>query len=126
MEATAHNKGMVLNLALSYGGRDEIIGAVKKILKDSATGKVTSSQMTKELFSSYLQTSHTPDPDLLIRTSGEYRLSNFLLWQAAYTEFYFTDVLWPDFGRKDLFEAITAYQARERRFGLTSEQLRNG
>lgn len=116
---------MTLNLALSYGGREEIIEAVKKILKDSETGKITSSQVTKELFSSYLQTSHIPDPDLLIRTSGEYRLSNFLPWQTAYTEFYFTDVLWPDFGREDLLNAISTYQMRERRFGLISEQLRN-
>ncbi|MDI6776508.1 MAG: isoprenyl transferase [Syntrophales bacterium] len=126
MEATAHNRGMIFNLALSYGGRDEIVEAVRKILKDSETDRITSFQVTKELFSRYLQTSHMPDPDLLIRTSGEYRLSNFLLWQTAYTELYFTDVLWPDFGRGDLLEAIAEYQARERRFGLTSEQLRNG
>jgi len=126
MEATAHNRGMILNLALSYGGRDEIIGAVRKILEDSNAGKITSQQITKEQFSSYLQTSPMPDPDLLIRTSGEYRLSNFFLWQTAYTEFYFTDVLWPDFGREDLLKAIAEYQTRERRFGLTSEQLKNG
>ena len=132
MEATAHNRGMILNLALSYGGRDEIVEAVREMLKDSEAGKITPSQVTKELFSRYLQLTgetpvlHIPDPDLLIRTSGEYRLSNFLLWQAAYTEFYFTDVLWPDFGREDLLEAIACYQTRERRFGLTSEQLKNG
>jgi len=123
VEKTAHNKGMVLNLALSYGGRDEIIEAVKGILEDSLYGKITRKDMTKELFSRYLYTADIPDPDLLIRTSGEYRLSNFLLWQTAYTEFYFTDVLWPDFRRKHLIDAIADFQRRERRFGLTSDQL---
>ncbi|MFA4916381.1 MAG: isoprenyl transferase [Syntrophales bacterium] len=125
IDATAHNTEMNLNLALSYGGRDEIIETVKKIVEDSNAGKIVSQQITKELFSGYLQTSHILDPDLLIRTSGEYRLSNFLLWQTAYTELYFTDVLWPDFGREDLFKAIAEYQTRERRFGLTSKQLKN-
>jgi undecaprenyl diphosphate synthase len=123
MNKTAHNKGMVLNLALSYGGRDEIIEAVKGILKDSEYGKITSKDLTKELFSRYLYTVDLPDPDLLIRTSGEYRLSNFLLWQTAYTELYFTDVLWPDFRQKHLIDAIADFQRRERRFGLTSDQL---
>jgi len=123
VDKTAHNKGMVLNLALSYGGRDEIIEAVKSILEDSQYGKITCQDLTKELFSRYLYTADIPDPDLLIRTSGEYRLSNFLLWQTAYTEFYFTDVLWPDFRRKHLIDAITDFQRRERRFGLTSDQL---
>ncbi|HVO65751.1 MAG TPA: isoprenyl transferase [Syntrophales bacterium] len=127
MNNTAHNKGMVLNLALSYGGRDEIIEAVKGILEDNRNGKITRQDMTKDLFSKYLYTADIPDPDLLIRTSGEYRLSNFLLWQTAYTEFYFTDVLWPDFRRKHLMDAIADFQSRERRFGLTSDQLqRNG
>ena len=120
---TAHNEGMVLNLALSYGGRDEIIEAVKGILKDSQYGKITCMDLTKELFSRYLYTVDMPNPDLLIRTSGEYRLSNFLLWQTAYTELYFTDVLWPDFRRKHLIDAIADFQRRERRFGLTSDQL---
>jgi undecaprenyl diphosphate synthase len=124
MEKTAHNEGMVLNLALSYGGRDEIVAAVKGILKDCQTGKITPQALTKELFSTYLYTADIPDPDLLIRTSGEYRLSNFLLWQSAYTEFYFSDVLWPDFRRRHLLEAIAEFQRRERRFGLTSNQLR--
>jgi undecaprenyl diphosphate synthase len=123
MNKTAHNKGMVLNLALSYGGRDEIIEAVKGILKDCQYGKITRKDLTKELFSRYLYNMDMPDPDLLIRTSGEYRLSNFLLWQTAYTELYFTDVLWPDFRRKHLIDAIADFQSRERRFGLTSDQL---
>jgi undecaprenyl diphosphate synthase len=108
---------------LSYGGRDEIIEAVKGILKDSEYGKITSKDLTKELFSRYLYTVDLPDPDLLIRTSGEYRLSTFLLWQTAYTELYFTDVLWPDFRQKHLIDAIADFQRRERRFGLTSDQL---
>jgi undecaprenyl diphosphate synthase len=123
MDKTAHNDGMVLNLALSYGGRDEIVTAVKGILKDCEGGKITPEDLTKELLSTYLYTADIPDPDLLIRTSGEYRLSNFLLWQSAYTEFYFSDVLWPDFRRKHLIEAIAEFQRRERRFGLTSNQL---
>jgi len=123
MQKTAHNQGMTLNLALSYGGRDEIIDAFKGLIRDTRTGKIRDEEITKELFSSYLDTAGLPDPDLLIRTSGEYRLSNFLLWQMAYTEFYFTDVLWPDFGRDDLLDAIASYQKRERRYGLTSDQL---
>jgi len=93
MEKTAHNSGMVLNLALSYGGRDEIVEAVKEIAKESKCGNIIPQNITKELFSRYLYTAEIPDPDLLIRTSGEYRLSNFLLWQTAYTELYFTDLL---------------------------------
>ena len=123
MDKTSRNDGMVLNLALSYGGRDEIVDAVKGILKDCQDGKINPQNLTKELFSTYLYTTDIPDPDLLIRTSGEYRLSNFLLWQSAYTEFYFSDVLWPDFRRKHLIEAIAEFQRRERRFGLTSSQL---
>ena len=123
IENTSNNNGMVLNLALSYGGRDEIVGAVKEILKDSKSGKITPVDITKEVFSGYLYTSGIPDPDLLIRTSGEYRISNFLIWQMAYSEFYFTEVLWPDFRRENLIEAIVDYQERERRFGRTSDQL---
>jgi undecaprenyl diphosphate synthase len=123
MHLTADNQGMVLNLALSYGGQDEIVRAVNGLIKDIRLGKLTDDVVTKKLFASYLYTAGLPDPDLLIRTSGEYRLSNFLLWQMAYTEFYFTDVLWPDFGRVDLLEAIVSYQKRERRYGLTSDQL---
>jgi len=123
-EITANNDQMILNLALSYGGRDEIIGAVKKIVQDSQNGKINSGEINKEIFSKYLNTWEMPDPDLLIRTSGEYRISNFLLWQLAYTELYFTAVLWPDFKKEDIFKAIASYQKRERRFGLTSEQLK--
>jgi undecaprenyl diphosphate synthase len=123
MEETSGNSGMVLNLALSYGGRDEIVRAVRGILRDSRSLEITDETITKEFFSQYLYTADMPDPDLLIRTSGEYRLSNFLLWQVAYTELYFTDVLWPDFSKDDLIEAIMNYQRRERRFGLISDQL---
>ncbi len=123
IKKTSQNQGMVLNLALSYGGRDEIVAAVNNVIRDLRLGKLKEDVVTKELFASYLYTTHLPDPDLLIRTSGEYRLSNFLLWQTAYTEFYFTDVLWPDFGGDDLLEAIASYQKRERRYGLTSDQL---
>lgn len=123
---TAHNHDMTLNLALNYGGRDEIVGAVKDLLNDIRRGTLADQDVTKDLFSRYLDTAGLPDPDLLIRTSGEYRISNFLLWQSAYTEFYFTDVLWPDFNRDELFRAITEYQRRERRFGLTSDQIHGG
>ena len=124
IEKTADSKGMFLNLALSYGSRDEIVEAVKRILMDIHAGKFQIQDVSKELFSNYLYTSDMPDPDLLIRTSGEYRLSNFLLWQSAYTEFYFTDVLWPDFRKENLIAAIADFQSRERRFGLTSDQIR--
>ncbi|MGV8059665.1 MAG: isoprenyl transferase [Smithellaceae bacterium] len=122
-ELTANNEQMILNLALSYGGRDEIIFAVKKMMQDRKNNKLKIKDINKEMFGSYLQTAGMPDPDLLIRTSGEYRISNFLLWQLAYTELYFTDVLWPDFKKEDLLKAIANYQKRERRFGLTREQL---
>ena len=121
---TAGNQGMVLNLALSYSGRDEILRAVSRIVQDVRAGSLSSPEVTQDLFSSYLDTAAMPDPDLLIRTSGEYRLSNFLLWQSAYTEFYFTDVLWPDFSKEDIVAAIRDYQKRERRYGLTPEQLK--
>jgi undecaprenyl diphosphate synthase len=124
IERTAGNQGMVLNLALSYGGRDEIATAVGRMVSDGLAGKIKPVDVTKELCQRYLYTSALPDPDLLIRTGGEYRISNFLLWQMAYTEFYFTDILWPDFRESDLIEAIAEYQQRERRFGRTSEQLR--
>lgn len=120
---TAKNDQMVLNLALSYGGRDEIILAVKKLVQDCQVNKIDVADINKETFGRYLQTADMPDPDLLIRTSGEHRISNFLLWQTAYTELYFTDILWPDFGKDELLKAIACFQKRERRFGLTSEQL---
>ncbi|MFA5324313.1 MAG: isoprenyl transferase [Smithella sp.] len=123
-ENTAKYDKMILNLALSYGGRDEIINAVKKIIDDKEKGKIAINEVTKDNFNNYLYTSGMPDPDLLIRTSGEYRISNFLLWQTAYTELYFTNVLWPDFTKDELLKAIASYQKRERRFGLTSEQLK--
>jgi undecaprenyl diphosphate synthase len=123
---TSHNREMTLNLALSYGGRDEIVCAVKSIVKDFRKGVLSAPDITPDLFARHLDTAGLPDPDLLIRTSGEYRISNFLLWQCAYTEFYFTDVLWPDFDRDELFRAIAEYQRRERRFGLTSDQVREG
>jgi undecaprenyl diphosphate synthase len=124
IERTAGNRGMVLNLALSYGGRDEIATAAGRMVSDGLAGKIKPADVTNELCQRYLYTSALPDPDLLIRTGGEYRISNFLLWQMAYTEFYFTDILWPDFREPDLLEAIAEYQQRERRFGRTSEQLR--
>ena len=123
IEETSENRGMVLNLALSYGGRDEIVSAVKRVLKDSKSRGIDENTITKDFFSQYLFTASIPDPDLLIRTGGEYRLSNFLLWQLSYTELYFSDVLWPDFSKDDLLEAIVDYQGRERRFGLISDQL---
>jgi len=119
---TAHNDGLILNIALSYGGRDEIVTAARRLIADNLAGKLTPDEITADMFAGYLDTAGIPDPDLLIRTSGEYRISNFLLWQMAYTEFYFTDVLWPDFGPDELLKAIADYQRRERRFGLTGEQ----
>jgi len=123
MKKTEHGDGMILNLALSYGGRSEILHAVQGILSDLRKGKIQSEEITLQRFSKYLWTHGIPDPDLLIRTSGEFRISNFLLWQIAYTELYVTETLWPDFNRKELLKAVAAYQSRERRFGLTSEQL---
>ncbi len=123
MKMTELNDQMVLNLALSYGGRYEIMIAVKKMIADCQKGKLNVEDLDQDMMGHYLYTCNMPDPDLLIRTSGEYRISNFLLWQLAYTELYFTDVLWPDFSKNDLLKAITVYQKRERRFGLTSEQI---
>lgn len=116
-EKTRNNDGMVLNLALNYGGRTEIIDAIKAIAHGVKTGHIHPGEINESLFSNYLYTAGLPDPDLLIRTSGEMRISNFLLWQTSYTEMLVTDVLWPDFGREDLFRAIIEYQKRERRFG---------
>jgi undecaprenyl diphosphate synthase len=114
---------MTLNLALNYSARWEITEATKRIATLTASGQLRPEDITEDLFANYLSTSTIPDPELLIRTSGEYRISNYLLWQIAYAELYFTKVLWPDFRRKDLYEAIIDYQSRERRFGKTSEQL---
>jgi len=123
MEKTKKCDGMILNLALSYGGRDEIIQAIQKLVKDIKSGNLKEEEITEVSFSRYLFTNGLPDPDLLIRTSGEKRLSNFLLWQMAYTEIYVTEILWPDFKRDDMIRALIDYQNRERRFGLTSEQI---
>jgi undecaprenyl diphosphate synthase len=120
---TNHFDGMTLNLALSYGGRAEILHAAKGMISDLSKGKMRPEEVTEQRFSQYLWTWGLPDPDLLIRTSGEFRISNFLLWQIAYTELYVTETLWPDFNREELLKAIADYQSRERRFGLTSEQL---
>jgi undecaprenyl diphosphate synthase len=120
---TAGNTAMTLILALNYGSHDEILEAVRKLAKEVRQGEIDAEEITKERFSDYLYTKGIPDPDLLIRTSGEYRLSNFLMWQMAYTEFYFTDTLWPEFREEQLVEAILEYQRRERRFGLTSDQV---
>jgi undecaprenyl diphosphate synthase len=120
---TANNGGLLLNLALSYSGRWEIIKAVKSIAEDVKSGKVSVDAINEGLFENYLETSGIPDPELLIRTSGELRVSNFLLWQIAYTELFITPTLWPDFRKETLYEAIWSYQQRERRFGKTSEQL---
>jgi undecaprenyl diphosphate synthase len=121
IEKTAHNNEMTLTLALSYGGRQEIIWAIKNMLKDVEKGSLHIKQITEERFPKYLFTADAPDPDLLIRTSGEFRVSNFLLWQIAYTEIYITPALWPDFGKERYLEALLDYQKRERRFGSTSE-----
>jgi undecaprenyl diphosphate synthase len=126
MDKTAGNQGMILNLALSYGGRDEIVAAVQRMVGDALAGKIAPADITRELCAKYLYTTGIPDPDLLIRTGGEYRISNFLLYQMAYTEFYFTDIFWPDFREADLLMAIAEYQRRERRFGMTSEQIGSG
>ncbi len=123
MKKTEQCSGMILNLALSYGGRSEILNAVQGIVSDLQKGKIKLEELTPQRFSNYLWTHEIPDPDLLIRTSGEFRISNFLLWQIAYTELYVTETLWPDFNRDQLLKAIAVYQSRERRFGLTSEQL---
>ena len=109
--------GMQLNLALSYSGRAELVDAVRRMLRDARTLSIDPERVDNELLASYLYTAGLPDPDLLIRTSGEMRLSNFMLWQLAYTEMWITDTLWPDFRRRHLFEAVTAFQGRERRFG---------
>src|SRR3990172_12978295 len=123
MKKTEKCDGMILNLALSYGGRSEILHAIQGILSDFQKGRIQSEEMNIQRFSQYLWTKGLPDPDLLIRTSGELPVSNFLLWQIAYTELYVTETLWPDFDRRELLKAIADYQSRERRFGMTSEQL---
>jgi len=117
------NTGLTLVLALSYSSKWEIVEAVKKIINDVESQKLNTEEINVDRFEDYLLTKHFPDPELLIRTSGEYRISNFLLWQIAYSELYFTEKLWPDFRKEDLFDAVYDFQNRERRFGKTSEQL---
>ena len=123
IEKTKNNTDINLVLALNYSSRWEIKEATKLIAKDIVSGKISEEDVTDELVSSKLSTAEIPDPELLIRTSGEYRLSNFLLWQIAYCELHFTPVLWPAFKREDLFKAVLDYQSRERRFGMVSEQI---
>ncbi|MCB9015047.1 MAG: isoprenyl transferase [Lentimicrobiaceae bacterium] len=124
MELTRNNTRMDLILALNYSGRWEIAEAARKIALDVENGHLISSAVTPDLFTSYLETKDIPDPELLIRTSGENRISNFLLWQIAYAELYFSPKLWPDYRKDDLYEAIIDYQNRERRFGMISEQIK--
>jgi undecaprenyl diphosphate synthase len=124
MERTIGNTGLQLVLALSYGSRWEIMNAIRKVVLDVENGKLKAGNLNDRIFERYLDTSGFPDPELVIRTSGEYRISNFLLWQIAYAELYFTPTLWPDFRREHLYEALIDYQNRERRFGKTTEQIK--
>ena len=123
-DLTAKNTGLNLSLALNYGSRQEIIEAVQKIVIKVKNGSLNSDEINENIFSNYLYTKGIPDPDLMIRTSGESRLSNFLLWQSAYTEIYMTDTFWPEFREKELMKAVKDYQSRERRFGKVSDQIR--
>jgi len=124
IERTRNNSNMTLIFALSYGGRSEIVDATRKLMRDAELGKVDPESVDEKTFAAYLYDPEVPDPDLLIRTGAEQRVSNFLLWQIAYTEIYSTGLMWPDFGERDLIDAVREYQRRERRFGLTSEQVR--
>jgi undecaprenyl diphosphate synthase len=121
MDETRKNPGMILNLALSYGGRDEIVTAARRIVAEVQAGRLQAEEISEGVFSKYLYTEGMPEPDLLIRTGGEMRISNFLLWQIAYTEIYVTDTLWPDFRREELIRILHDYQKRERRFGVTRD-----
>ncbi len=123
MELTKNNTKLILNIALSYSGQWDIVQACQAIAFDIKAGRVCPESVDEQLFSSYLSTASMPDPELLIRTSGEFRISNFMLWQSAYSEIYFTNTYWPDFRRSQLYDAILEFQKRERRFGLTSEQV---
>ena len=120
-EATKNNDGLCFQIALNYGSRDEMLRAMKKMSSDCVEGKLKPDELDEMIFETYLDTHDIPDPDLMIRTSGEQRLSNYLLWQLAYSEFYFTDVLWPDFTKEDLTKAIEYYNGRDRRFGGVKE-----
>jgi undecaprenyl diphosphate synthase len=126
VKQTAQATAMTLTLALSYGGRDDILQALRRVMVNCREGTLSPEEITENLFSKYLWTVNLPDPDLLIRTSGEMRISNFFLWQLAYTEIYVTPTLWPDFNKEELIQALLSYQERERRFGLTSEQIKAG
>ncbi|MBI5556571.1 MAG: isoprenyl transferase [Deltaproteobacteria bacterium] len=120
---TAGNRGLILNLALSYGSRDEIVMAARETAKLCLAGKLDPDQLTEEIFADHLYTAGLPDPDLIIRTGGEFRLSNFLLWQASYAEIFVTDIHWPDFTRENFITAIADFQQRQRRFGKTGDQI---
>ncbi len=120
---TSNNTGLILTLAISYGSKQDIVSAIKKIYNEIEIGKFDISELSNEIVRRFLSTSNIPDPDLLIRTGGEVRISNFLLWELAYTELYFTNTLWPDFDENELYKAINDYRIRERRCGKTSEQL---
>ena len=124
MQQTSANTGLTVNLALSYSGQWELTKAAQRIAQKVSEGKLSPGEITQQTLADHLDTAGIPDPELMIRTSGEYRISNFLLWQLAYTELYFSDVLWPDFRKEHLFAAIEDYQKRERRFGKTGEQVK--
>ena len=121
-EASKNNNGLNFTIAINYGSRDEVIRAVKRLAQDCVDGKIRVEEISDPVYESYLDTHGIPDPDLLIRTSGEQRLSNYLLWQMAYTEFYFTDVLWPDFTKEELVKAVEQYNRRDRRYGGVKEE----
>ena len=123
-EATAGNTGLTFSIAINYGGRDEITRAVREVAKKVKEGELDPSDITEEVINSHLDTNYLPDPDLLIRTSGEERISNYMLWQTAYTEFYFTDTLWPDFNKDEFIKALKDFAGRERRFGKTGDQVK--